>query len=74
VTHSSLEANQRPHISLIDRRHFDHAALPIGRYVNQRAAPEAADLTRPLDSVKPYQRACFAAPAEARSAESAARL
>ena len=30
VTHNSLEASQRPHISLIDRRHFDYAALPIG--------------------------------------------
>jgi len=30
VTHNSLVANQRPHISLIDRRHFDDAALPIG--------------------------------------------
>jgi hypothetical protein len=30
VTHNSLVANQRPHISLIDRRHFDYAALPIG--------------------------------------------
>lgn len=30
MTHNSLVANQRPHISLIDRRHFDDAALPIG--------------------------------------------
>jgi hypothetical protein len=30
VTHNSLEANQCPHISLIDRRHFDYAAFPIG--------------------------------------------
>jgi hypothetical protein len=30
VTHNSLAAIQRPNISLIDRRHFDDAALPIG--------------------------------------------
>ena len=36
MTHNSLEANQRPHISLIDRRHFDHAALPIGLYVKRK--------------------------------------
>ena len=30
MTHTSLVANQRPHISLIDRRHFDDVALPIG--------------------------------------------
>jgi hypothetical protein len=30
---NSLEANQRPHISLIDRRHFDYAALPIGPWI-----------------------------------------
>jgi len=30
VTHNSLEASQCPHISMIDRRHFDYAALPIG--------------------------------------------
>ena len=29
MTHNSLAANQRPNISLIDRRHFDDAALPI---------------------------------------------
>jgi hypothetical protein len=33
VTHNSLEASQRPHISLIDRRHFDYAALPIGPFI-----------------------------------------
>jgi len=26
-------ANQRPHISLIDRRHFDDAALPVGMLI-----------------------------------------
>jgi hypothetical protein len=36
VTHNSLEANQRPHISLIDRRHFGYAALPIGPYVKRK--------------------------------------
>ena len=35
VTHNSLEASQRPHISLIDRRHFDYAALPIGLLVKR---------------------------------------
>ena len=29
MTHNSLVASQRPHISLIDRRHFDDVALPI---------------------------------------------
>jgi hypothetical protein len=49
VTHNSLVANQRPNISLIDRRHFDHAALPIrirercttGVYVNAEAVTRA---------------------------------
>ena len=27
VTHNSLEASQRPHISLIDRRHFDYGRV-----------------------------------------------
>jgi hypothetical protein len=56
---------------LIDRRHFDHAALPIritercttGVYVNGRGGHS------PLDSIKPYQRPRFAAPHEARSAD-----
>ena len=39
VTHNSLVASQRPHISLIDRRHFDDAALPIR--TNQRFAMSA---------------------------------
>ena len=33
MTHNSLVANQRPHISLIDRRHFDDVALPIGMLI-----------------------------------------
>jgi hypothetical protein len=53
VTHNSLAAKQRPNISLIDRRHFDHAALPIritercttGVYVNAKA------VTRPLTAL-----------------------
>jgi hypothetical protein len=53
VTHNSLAANQRPNISLIDRRHFDDAALPIritercttGVYVNAEA------VTRPLTAL-----------------------
>ena len=36
MTNNSLAANQRPHISLIDRRHFDDAALPMRFYVNQK--------------------------------------
>ena len=70
MTHNSLAANQRPNISLIDRRHFDDAVLPIriiercttGVYVNGRGGHS------PLDSIKPYQRPRFAAPDEARSA------
>ena len=38
VTHNSLVANQRPHISLIDRRHFDYAALPIGAFQKRMTA------------------------------------
>ena len=53
MTHNSLEATQRPHISLIDRRHFDDAALPIrianhwamGVYVNAEA------VVRPLTAL-----------------------
>jgi hypothetical protein len=35
VTHNSLVATQRPHISLIDRRHLDYAAFPIGPLVKR---------------------------------------
>lgn len=53
MTHNSLVASQRPHISLIDRRHIDHAALPIrtlnawtrGAYVN------AGAVVRPLTAL-----------------------
>lgn len=53
MTHNSLVASQRPHISLIDRRHIDHAALPIrtfnawtrGAYVN------AGAVARPLTAL-----------------------
>ena len=49
MTHDSLAANQRPNISLIDRRHFDDAALPIrttercttGVYVNAEVVTRA---------------------------------
>jgi len=52
VTHNSLEATQRPHISLIDRRHFDHAALPIGLYVKRkRCKSEAEAVARPLTAL-----------------------
>ncbi len=36
MTHNSLVASQRPHISLIDRRHFGDAVLPKRRYVKQK--------------------------------------
>jgi hypothetical protein len=76
VTHNSLAANQRPNISLIDRRHFDHAALPIritercttGVYVNGRGGHS------PLDSIKPYQRSRCAALKKARSAAAQASV
>jgi len=42
VTHNSLAANQRPHISLIDRRHFGYAAFPIGLYVKQKCSKSKA--------------------------------
>ena len=53
MTHYSLAANQRPNISLIDRRHFDDVALPIritnrcttGVYVNAEA------IARPLTAL-----------------------
>jgi len=52
VTHNSLAANQRPHISLIDRRHFDHAALPIGLYAKQkRCLFEAESVVHPLTTL-----------------------
>lgn len=56
VTHNSLEASQRPHISLIDRRH----SRP--RCVDQKAFCKGTNRTRGgwlhslLDSIKPYQR------------------
>ena len=61
VTHNSLEASQRPHISLIYRRH----SRP--RCVDQKALCKGTNRTRggwlhsPLDSIKPYQRSGFAA-------------
>ena len=52
VTHNSLVASQRPHISLIDRRHFDDAALPMRFYVKQkRCRFEAADVVRLLTAL-----------------------
>jgi hypothetical protein len=63
VTHNSLVASQRPHISLIDRRHFDYAALPIAPLMKRKAASYVKQgLSLGLDSVKPYQRPGFAAP------------
>jgi hypothetical protein len=43
VTHNGLAANQRPHISLIDRRRFYHAAFPIGLYVKQKSCESKAE-------------------------------
>jgi hypothetical protein len=52
VTHNSLVASQRPHISLIDRRHSDDAALPMRFYVKQkRCRFEAGDVVRPLTAL-----------------------
>ena len=52
MTHNSLVASQRPHISLIDRRHFDDAALPMRFYVKQkRCRFEAADVVRLLTAL-----------------------
>ena len=52
MTHNSLEASQRPHISLIDRRHFGYAALPIGLYVKRkRCLFEAEDVVYPLTAL-----------------------
>jgi hypothetical protein len=57
VTHNSLVASQRPHISLIDRRHFGDAALPMRLYVKQKMLQTKGSRCRsPIDSVKPYQR------------------
>jgi len=68
VTHNSLVASQRPHISLIDRRHFDDAALPMRFYVKQKILQIGCRRCRsPIDSVKPYQRSRFAAPYAQRS-------
>jgi hypothetical protein len=68
VTHNSLAANQRPNISLIDRRHFDDAALPIriSELYNWRLCKRQGGHS-PLDSFKPYQRSRFAAPHAQRS-------
>jgi hypothetical protein len=68
VTHNSLVASQRAHISLIDRRHLRphrvlHRALCQPNYCAGRR-----EIRSPLDSVKPYQRPGFAALKEARSA------
>jgi len=52
VTHNSLVASQRPHISLIDRRHFDDAALPMRFYVKRkRCTSDAGDVVRPLTAL-----------------------
>jgi len=53
VTHNSLEANQRPHISLIDRRHFDDAALPVGTTdrLTRCAYVKAPAVARPLTAL-----------------------
>jgi hypothetical protein len=52
VTHNSLVASQRPHISLIDRRHFDYAALPIRAFEKRNdCSCEAEAIARPLTAL-----------------------
>jgi hypothetical protein len=57
VTHNSLAANQRPNVSLINRRHLDDVALPI-RIANRRTTGvyvNAEEVARPLTAFKPYR-------------------
>jgi hypothetical protein len=59
VTHNSLVANQRAHISLIDRRHLRPRRVPhraIQLKDMKAAAFAGAGTARAIDSVKPYQR------------------
>jgi hypothetical protein len=52
VTHNSLVATQRPHISLIDRRHLDYAAFPIGPLVKRNGCLcEAEAVAHPLTAL-----------------------
>jgi len=52
VTHNSLDATQRAHISLIDRRHTRPRRVPYrARVANHHAAPGAAGKPSHLDSM-----------------------
>jgi hypothetical protein len=59
VTHNSLVANQRAHISLIDRRHLRPRRVPhraIQLLTFMRYAEAWQETSRAIDSIKPYQR------------------
>jgi hypothetical protein len=56
VTHNSLVANQRAHISLIDRRHLRPRRVPYRAKRNFHARRIWQGHAHALDSVKPYQR------------------
>ena len=55
MTHNSLVANQRAHISLIDRRHLRRVA---GRAISksQQMLSEQQGEPHAVDSLKPYQQ------------------
>jgi hypothetical protein len=58
VTHNSLDANQRAHISLIDRRHLRPRRVPHRAISNDIHVLRQMwqDHSHAIDSVKPYQR------------------
>jgi hypothetical protein len=51
VTHRSLVANQRPHISLIDRRHTRLRRVAHQAFWKPHTAPEAANFAHPLTAL-----------------------
>jgi len=55
VTNNSLAANQRPNISLIDRRHSSARRVP-SRVQILTTLPRRQNTARPIDRCKPYQR------------------
>jgi hypothetical protein len=55
VTNNSLAANQRPNISLIDRRHCSARRVP-SRVPSTPPCRKRQSTARPIDSNKPYQR------------------
>jgi len=55
VTNNSLAANQRPNISLIDRRHSSARRVPF-RVQILTTLPRRQNTARPIDRCKPYQR------------------